>query len=66
VYYFIRMIVFFMPAVIEDEICQNFGAEFIGQTEPAKHTFYVISAERKARHSAAQAICDTAKTPIFF
>lgn len=56
---------FFMPTAIEDEVCQQFGVEVIGQTDDVRHKFFAISAERKVTHPAVLAICESARTCIF-
>ena len=57
--------VFFMPQIIETEVCENFGVKVIGSTEDIKQAFYAISAERRVRHPAVAAICDYARDEIF-
>lgn len=57
--------VFFMPTIIEHEVCQTFDVEVVGRIEEVKQRFYAISAERKVKHPAVAAICDTARDVIF-
>lgn len=57
--------VFFMPTVIEQEVCQQFRVEVIGRTEDIKQRFYAVSSERKVTHPAVAAICDKARDIIF-
>lgn len=57
--------IFFMPTIIAEEVCQNFNVEVVGKVEEIKQTFYAISAERKVKHPAVAAICDTARTSLF-
>lgn len=57
--------VFFMPTVIEQEVCQQFQVEVIGRTEDIKQRFYAVSSERKVTHPAVAAICDGARDIIF-
>lgn len=54
--------IFFMPEVIQDEVCHNFNVEVIGHLKEVKQKYYAISLERKVRHPAVAAICDTART----
>ncbi|TQV72690.1 transcriptional activator NhaR [Exilibacterium tricleocarpae] len=56
---------FFMPSIIEKEVCENFGVRVIGSTEDIKQGFYAISAERRVRHPAVAAICDYARGEMF-
>ncbi|TQV76792.1 transcriptional activator NhaR [Aliikangiella marina] len=53
--------VFFMPDVIKEEVCHNFNVEIIGSLLDVKQRYYAITLERKVKHPAAVAICDTAK-----
>jgi LysR family transcriptional activator of nhaA len=57
--------IFFMPTIIAEEVCRNFDVEIVGKIEEIKQTFYAISAERKVKHPAVAAICDTARTSLF-
>lgn len=57
--------IFFMPTIIEKEVCEQFNVEIIGRTEKVKENFYAISAERKIKHPAVAAICDVAKLKLF-
>ncbi|MBT0586513.1 transcriptional activator NhaR [Alteromonas oceanisediminis] len=57
--------VFFMPTVIEQEVCDQFKVEVVGRTEDIKQRFYAISSERKVTHPAVAAICDKARDIIF-
>lgn len=57
--------VFFMPSIIEKEICETFKVQVIGRTDEIKQPFYAISAERKVKHPAVAAICNTARDIIF-
>jgi len=57
--------VFFMSSTIKDEICANFKVKVIGEIDEMKQKYYAISAERKVRHPAVAAICDTARSSLF-
>ncbi len=57
--------IFFMPSIIQQEVCRNFGVRVIGHTDEIKQKFYAISAERKVKHPAVSAICDTARDALF-
>lgn len=57
--------IFFMCSTIEEEICRNFNVRVIGQTNEVKQKYYAISAERKVKHPAVSAICDSARSSLF-
>lgn len=57
--------IFFMPSIIEQEVCNAFNVEVLGTISQIKQRFYAISAERKVKHPAVAAICDTARDKIF-
>jgi len=57
--------VFFMSSTIEEEICSNFNVRVIGKTNEIKQKYYAISAERKVKHPAVSAICDSARSSLF-
>lgn len=57
--------IFFMPSIIEQEVCRAFNVEVLGTISQVKQRFYAISAERKVKHPAVAAICDTARDKIF-
>jgi len=56
---------FFMPSVIEAEICKQFDVRVIGRTEDVKESYYAITVGRTIRHPALIAICDKARTDFF-
>lgn len=56
---------FFMSSTIEDEICSNFNVEVVARVQDIKQKYYAISAERKVKHPAVAAICDSARTSLF-
>ncbi len=57
--------VFFMSSTIEEEICNNFNVRVIGRIDDIKQKFYAISVERKVKHPAVAAICDSARKSLF-
>lgn len=57
--------IFFMPSIIAEEVCRNFGVSPVGSIDDIKQQFYAISAERKIRHPAVAAIYDTARDELF-
>ena len=58
-------VIFFMPSIIEQEVCTAFNVEVVGRTSEFKQRFYAITAERKIKHPAVAAICDVARERIF-
>lgn len=57
--------VFYMATLIEKEICRAFNVKIIGRTQQVKQPFYAISAERKVKHPAVAAICESARADLF-
>ncbi|MFQ3249829.1 MAG: LysR family transcriptional activator of nhaA [Glaciecola sp.] len=57
--------VFFMPTIIEEEVCKSFDVEIIGRLSDIQQKFYAISAERKVTHPAVAAVCNSARDIIF-
>jgi LysR family transcriptional activator of nhaA len=57
--------IFFMSSIIEEEICHNFDVQVIGRIDGIKQKYYAISLERKVKHPAVAAICDSARRSLF-
>jgi LysR family transcriptional activator of nhaA len=57
--------VFFMPTIIEEEVCESYKVEVVGRMQDIKQKFYAISAERKVTHPAVAAVCNSARDIIF-
>jgi LysR family transcriptional activator of nhaA len=57
--------VFIAPAVVEDEICAQFGVEVIGRSADLVEDFYAISVERRIRHPCVAAITSAARGKLF-
>jgi LysR family transcriptional activator of nhaA len=57
--------VFVAPARVADEITRTHNLTTIGKTEEVEERFYAISADRKFRHPAVQAISDAARAGLF-
>lgn len=57
--------IFYLPSIIENEVCNMFKVKIIGRTTQVKQIFYAISAERKIKHPAIAAICESAKNDLF-
>jgi LysR family transcriptional activator of nhaA len=56
---------FCIPAVLEREVCRQYGARPVGRTDDVVERFYAISPERRVRHPAVAAICETARRELF-
>lgn len=56
---------FFMSSAIEEEICSNFNVRVIVRIDDITQKYYAISAERKVKHPAVAAICESARSSLF-
>ena len=50
---------------IEDELCRRYHLEVVGRAEALRQRFYAISVERKIKHPAVVAICESARKDLF-
>jgi LysR family transcriptional activator of nhaA len=57
--------VFAAPAAIEKEIRRRVGLSVIGRTDAVTERYYAISVDRKLKHPAVVAICETARAKLF-
>ncbi|HWR37302.1 MAG TPA: transcriptional activator NhaR [Clostridia bacterium] len=57
--------VFPVPSVFEKQLKRQDRVRRIGMTDEVRTYFYAISAERKLRHPAVVAICDSARQQLF-
>jgi LysR family transcriptional activator of nhaA len=57
--------VFAVPDVVLKDILRRWDLRVVGQAAELKQSFYAISVERKIRHPAVLAICETARKSIF-
>lgn len=57
--------VFIAPAVVEAEICAQFGVEPLGRSSELVEDFYAISVERRIRHPCVAAITSEARGKLF-
>ncbi len=57
--------VFVAPAVVEAEICAQFGVEVLGRSSELVEDFYAISVERRIRHPCVAAITSAARGKLF-
>jgi LysR family transcriptional activator of nhaA len=54
-----------VPTVVVDRVAQQYEVEHIGETDEVYERFYAISVERRVRHPAVAAVCDSARSEIF-
>ncbi len=57
--------VFAVPAVLEEEIREQYGVQPIGRADDVRQAFYAITVERRLRHPAVVAVAETARDAIF-
>jgi LysR family transcriptional activator of nhaA len=57
--------VFVAPAVVEAEVCAQFGVELLGRGSDLVEDFYAISVERRIRHPCVAAITSAARGELF-
>lgn len=57
--------IFAMPSVIEKEVEKQYGVEVIGRVAEATVRFYAITAERRIKHPAVQAMTERAREDLF-
>jgi LysR family transcriptional activator of nhaA len=55
--------VFPAPAMIEKEVCVQYGVAVVGRTEEVRERFYALTVERRLRHPAVVAIAGAARAP---
>ncbi len=57
--------VFATPDVVVKDIQQRYNVQVVGRNASLAQSFYAISVERKIRHPAVLAICETARKSVF-
>ena len=57
--------VFAAPTVIDAEVRKHYRVKVLGRAPGIGHQFYAISVERKIKHPAVVAICESARQDIF-
>ena len=57
--------VFAAPTVIDAEVRQHYRVRILGRAEAVRQQFYAISVERRIKHPAVVAICESARQDIF-
>jgi LysR family transcriptional activator of nhaA len=57
--------IFPVPTVLEKHLTRMYGVKVLGRTDAVVGRFYAISVERRLKHPAVVAICETARREIF-
>ena len=57
--------VFSVPTVLEKKVMRLQGVKLVGRTNAARGRYYAISVERRLKHPAVVAICETARRELF-
>ncbi len=57
--------IFPAATVIEDEVRRQYGVEVVGRTTAVRERFYAVSADRRLKHPAVVAVCETARERLF-
>jgi LysR family transcriptional activator of nhaA len=57
--------VFAAPDVVEADVRRRYRVQIVGRVKTLRQRFYAISVERKLKHPAVVAICETARKDIF-
>lgn len=57
--------IFIAPAVIKEAVMQQYGVEFIGQTDALSENFYAISVEKKIKNPIVSKVIETANAVLF-
>lgn len=56
---------FAAPSAIDSEVEEQYGVQLVGRLAHIRERFYAISVERKLKHPAVIAICESAKNQLF-
>ena len=57
--------VFFVPSVLESQLCQQYQLESAGRIDEIQERFYAISVERMLKHPSVLAITNAARNKLF-
>ena len=57
--------IFPVPTVLEKHVARVHGVKLVGRTDAARGRYYAISVERRLKHPAVVAICETARRDLF-
>ncbi len=50
---------------IEKEVCRQYSVKVVGRIDAVRERYYAISVERRLKHPAVVAICESARTKLF-
>lgn len=53
------------PRTIEKEVCRQYSVRVVGRTDAVRERYYALSVERRLKHPAVVAICESARTQLF-
>jgi LysR family transcriptional activator of nhaA len=53
------------PSPIAGEVCRQYGVRSLGTIESVRQRFYAITVDRKLKHPAVVAICESARRRLF-
>ena len=56
---------FAAPSVIEKEVLEQYRVKIVGRLPDLREHFYAVSVERKLKHPAVLALCESAKAKLF-
>ena len=57
--------IFPVPTVLEKHLTRMYGVKVLGRTDEIRGRYYAISVERRLKHPAVVAICETARRELF-
>jgi LysR family transcriptional regulator, transcriptional activator of nhaA len=57
--------IFPVPTVLEKHLTRMYGVKVLGRTDAVRSRYYAISVERRLKHPAVVAICETARRELF-
>ena len=52
---------FFIPSVVEREVCAQYDVEPLGRLDEVRDRFFAVTIERTIRHPAVAALCEAAR-----
>ena len=53
------------PSPIAREVCRQYQVRSLGTIESVRQSFYAITVDRKLKHPAVIAICESARQKLF-
>jgi len=57
--------IFAVPTILEKHLTRLHRVKVLGRTDAVRNRFYAISVERRLKHPAVVAICETARRELF-